>query len=100
MNTTDKNMALADKYADATFTQGLERRTEDPAPEQRRKALHAQIEALARDAEELAFLKNDLLSWVDRAVEKGNANSDIQEASERYDQWLKTRHAAMQEKQS
>lgn len=90
MNTTDKLMALAEAYADAW---GANRTT-------CRKALREAIEALARDAQELAFLKNDLLSWVDRAVEKGNANSDIQEASERYDQWLKTRHAAMQEKQS
>lgn len=52
MNTTDKIMALADEYADTSFTQGLEQRTEDPIPEQKRQALHAQIEALVRERDE------------------------------------------------
>lgn len=44
-------------------------------------------------SEELQFLTNDLLYWVERAVGKGNANSDIEEAYERYEQWLKDRAA-------
>lgn len=56
----------------------------------------AQLEALRADAEELAFLEQDLLYWVDRAVSKGNANCDIEEAFGRYETWLNDRHAAMQ----
>lgn len=44
-------------------------------------------------AAELQFLASDLLYWVDRAVYKGNANSDIEEAYERYEQWLRNRAA-------
>lgn len=44
-------------------------------------------------AAELQFLASDLLYWVDRAVDKGNANSDIEEAYERYEQWLRNRAA-------
>lgn len=36
-------MRLADKYAEATFDQGLHQRTEDPAPEARRGELAAEI---------------------------------------------------------
>jgi len=57
-------------------------------------ALEAQareIEGLRKDAEELRFLESDLMYWVDRAVSKGNANSDIEDAYERYEQWLAAR---------
>lgn len=55
-----------------------------------------ELEALRADAEELKFLEEDLLYWVDRAVSKGNANCDIEEAFGRYETWLNDRHAAMQ----
>ena len=48
----------------------------------------AQIEALRVEVEELAFLEEDLLYWVERAVRKGNANCDIEEAFVRYEKWL------------
>lgn len=61
-------------------------------------ALEAQareIERLRKDAEELAFLDEDLLYWVDRAVGKGNANTDIEEAYARYEAWRAARHEAV-----
>jgi len=54
-----------------------------------RDALHEAIEALMERLEkaekELSFLNGDLLYWTERAVGKGNANSDIEEAWERYE---------------
>lgn len=47
--------------------------------------------APSRDADELQFLRGDLLYWVDRAVEKGSANSDIEEAYQRYEAWTESR---------
>ncbi len=55
--------------------------------------LIARVAELQADAAELAFLAEDLLYWVDRAVSKGNANSDIEEAYERYEQWQRARAA-------
>lgn len=54
-----------------------------------------EIEGLRKDAEELAFLDEDLLYWVDRAVGKGNANTDIEEAYARYEAWRAARHEAV-----
>lgn len=56
-------------------------------------ALEAEIAALKPDADELRFLNGDLLYWVDRAVGKGNANSDIEEALTRYEEWCAARTA-------
>lgn len=53
----------------------------------------AEIERLESSDDELRFLNEDLLYWVDRAVDKGNANSDIEEATARYYEWLKGRAA-------
>lgn len=55
--------------------------------------LIARVAELEKDAAELSFLAQDLLYWVDRAVSKGNANSDIEEAYERYEQWQRDRAA-------
>ena len=67
------NIPIADLAADALEAQARE------------------IEGLRKDAEELRFLESDLMYWVDRAVSKGNANSDIEDAYERYEQWLAAR---------
>lgn len=51
----DALMKLADAYANATFEQGLEKRMEDQAPEQKRKELAAQLRRLlAVEAGDLA----------------------------------------------
>ena len=39
-------LKLADAYADASFEQGLDQRTEDPAPEKAREALAKEINAM------------------------------------------------------
>lgn len=58
------------------------------------RAIEAAVLAeAAKDSEELQFLNDDLLYWVDRAVDKGNANSDIEEAYQRYEKWIKDRAA-------
>jgi hypothetical protein len=54
----------------------------------------ARVLELEKDSEELSVLGSDLLMWVERAVEKGNANNDIEEAYERYNKWV-CEHAAM-----
>lgn len=56
-------------------------------------ALEAEIAAMKPDADELRFLNGDLLYWVDRAVGKGNANCDIEEAFARYEEWCAARTA-------
>lgn len=56
--------------------------------------LERELEEARKDAEELKFLNGDLLHWVDRAVSNGNANSDTEDAYERYEQWLSARHNA------
>lgn len=58
-----------------------------------RKEMEGELDTLKADRDELIFLRDDLLYWVDRAVDKGNANSDIEEASRRYDKWLQDRAA-------
>lgn len=55
------------------------------------EAQERENEALRKDAEELKFLECDLMYWVERAVDKGNANSDIEEAFERYRAWWRAR---------
>ena len=51
-------LRLADAYADASFDQGLNQRTEDPAPELARGALSAGVGVLyAQRSELLAALK-------------------------------------------
>jgi len=43
------------------------------------------LDKLEKAEKELSFLNGDLLYWTERAVGKGNANSDIEEAWERYE---------------
>lgn len=96
MNTTDKIMAMAEAYADASFTQGLEQRTEDPAPEQRRQALRAEIEALVLDAERYRFIRDagrsECISYEIRTYAMETLDGYVDAAIED--------EAAMQEKQS
>lgn len=58
-----------------------------------RKEMEGELNTLKADRDELIFLRDDLLYWVDRAVDKGNANSDIEEATARYYEWLQDRAA-------
>ena len=60
---------------------------------QARADLEAENKRLKRDAEELSFLYGDLLHWTERAVGNGNANSDIEDAWGRYEDWMKARAA-------
>lgn len=55
----------------------------------------AECKRLRKDAEELAFLGEDLLYWVDRAIGKGNANTDIEESYARYEAWQAARREAV-----
>lgn len=61
--------------------------------QQARADLEAEVKRLKQAAEELQFLTEDLLYWTERAVGKGNANCDIEEAWERYEEWCKARAA-------
>lgn len=53
----NKALELADAYADATFDQALNKRTEDPEPEKRRKALEAELRRLAAVEAELERIR-------------------------------------------
>lgn len=46
MSNTHEALKLADAYADASFDQGLNQRTEDPAPEKAREALAKELNAM------------------------------------------------------
>lgn len=65
-----------------------------PALEAERDQSQVLIKALEAEREELRFLESDLLYWVGRAVSKGNANSDTEEAWERYEAFLNKRNTA------
>lgn len=58
---TEDIMRLADAMADAYFTQGLERRIEDEAPENARAALQAAVE---RQQAEIDRLREEVLREV------------------------------------
>jgi hypothetical protein len=55
-------MLLADAYADASFAQGLNQRTVDPAPELARGALSAGVGVLYAQRDELLAVCVEMLS--------------------------------------
>ena len=63
------------------------------------KDMAERLEAAEREVEELRFLDADLLYWVDRTVGNGNANSDIEDAYGRYEEWRNKRAAMKKEPQ-